>query len=214
MGIKRCGVVLVLVAGIIGCKSGDRDAQTNVSSSSTAATPVAAPSVTSPTSTPLVKGKIDPCKLLTGDDLKSVQGEAPTQSERSDRSQGGFTVAQCYYLLPTTTNSVVLNVTTAAEGSNSRNPRDYWKQTFASQDKTKDRDREAKERKGEEEESAKPERVTGLGEDAYWSASRVGGALYVLQKDIFFRISVGGAGDAKSKLTKSKTLARKVLQRL
>jgi hypothetical protein len=36
----------------------------------------------------------------------------------------------------------------------------------------------------------------------------------VLRKDLFFRISVGGAGDPNTKLTKSKTLARKVLQRL
>ncbi|HVS20694.1 MAG TPA: hypothetical protein VHD88_02535 [Pyrinomonadaceae bacterium] len=65
-----------------------------------------------------------------------------------------------------------------------------------------------------EEESAKPEKVSGLGDDAYWLASPVGGALYVLKKNTFFRISVGGAGDAKSKLSKSKTLARKVLGRI
>ena len=58
-------------------------------------------------------------------------------------------MTQCYYALPTTSNSVVLNVTTAGE-------------------------------RDEEEEGARPERVNGLGEEAFWLASRVGGALYVL----------------------------------
>jgi len=35
-----------------------------------------------------------------------------------------------------------------------------------------------------------------------------------LKKDLFFRISVGGAGDEKAKLNKSKTLAQNVLKRL
>jgi hypothetical protein len=110
---------------------------------------------------------------------------------------------------------VVLNVTTASEGGGAANPRTFWKDTFARKEE-KGKDREAKEKKkGEEiEESVPPEKIAGLGEDAYWLASRVGGALYVLKKDLFFRISVGGAGDEKSKLKKSKTLAQQVLKRI
>ena len=63
-------------------------------------------------------------------------------------------------------------------------------------------------------EGAAPEKVNGLGDEAFWIASRVGGALYVLKKDVFFRISVGGAGDEKAKLKKSKTLAQQVLKRV
>ena len=164
----------------------------------------------------IVNGKIDPCTLLSNDDIKAVQGEGPTQMQRSDRFEGGYIVSQCYYSLPITSNSVVLNVTTAAEGANARHPREFWKETFAgTSKKDKERDREVRDRKGaEEEEGAKPEKITGVGDDAYWTASRVGGALYVLHKDLFFRISVGGAGDARSKLNKSKILARKALQRL
>ena len=66
----------------------------------------------------------------------------------------------------------------------------------------------------EEEEGAAPEKVKDLGDEAFWMASRVGGALYVLKKDVFFRISVGGAGDERTKLKKSKTLAQQVLKRI
>jgi len=152
------------------------------------------------------------------------------EAQRSDRRDGDFIVAQCYYALPTTSNSVVLNVTTANESRSARSPKQFWEDTFGRDEakgrgSEKERDREkareqAKKDKpkaggGEEEESAAaPEKVKGLGDEAFWIPSRVGGALYVLKKDVFFRISVGGAGDEKTKLKKSKTLAQQALKRI
>jgi len=111
----------------------------------------------------------------------------------------------------------VLNVTTASEGAGSRDPREFWKETFARQAEKKEpgekREGKTKEREGEEA-GAQPQKIAGLGEDAYWIANRVGGALYVLKKDLFFRISAGGPGDANAKLKKSKALAQRVLKRI
>jgi hypothetical protein len=45
-------------------------------------------------------------------------------------------------------------------------------------------------------------------------SNRVGGELYVLKGDSFFRISVGGAGDKAAKIDKSKKLAQMVLKHL
>ena len=212
----RIAILLSLIALIPACKSMDSNAPVNTSGTSTSPIPAAASSPAPTVAATIVKGQVDPCTLLSNDDIKAVQREGPTQVQRSDRAEGGYIVSQCYYSLPITSNSVVLNVTTAAEGANARHPRDFWKETFAdTAEKDKERDREAKDRKGEEEEKgAKPEKIAGVGDDAYWTASRVGGALYVLHKDLFFRISVGGAGDARSKLNKSKILAQKALQRL
>jgi hypothetical protein len=42
----------------------------------------------------------------------------------------------------------------------------------------------------------------------------VGGALYVLKKNSFIRISVGGPGNEDEKISKSKALARNALKRL
>jgi len=170
-----------------------------------------------------VKAKVDVCALLTSDDLKSVQGEALKEAQRSDRRDGDFIVAQCYYALPTTSNSVVLNVTTANEGQSAGNPKQFWEDTFGRDEaKSGGREREREREKAkkdksageEEEEGAAPEKVKDLGDEAFWMASRVGGALYVLKKDVFFRISVGGAGDERTKLKKSKTLAQQVLKRI
>src|SRR6185369_3104203 len=62
-----------------------------------------------------VKSKIDVCNLLSSDDVKEVQSESYTDAQRSDRLEGEVIVAQCYYALPTTVNSVVINVTTAKD---------------------------------------------------------------------------------------------------
>lgn len=208
---KLCIISLLLFAA--GCKSNE--------SGSTPTSTAPQPSVTP------VRSSVDACSLLTSDDLKAVQGEAYQNAQRSDRQDGDFIVAQCYFGMPTTANSVVLNVTTARAGARTT-PRQFWEGTFARNAEKPERDKEEKEKErskekakakgGEdreaEEEAPKPEKVTGLGEDAYWLPSSIGGALYVLKGDKFFRISVGGAGDAKSKLNKSKTLAEKVLRKL
>jgi hypothetical protein len=213
MAMKLFIIGLSIVLLITACKSRDQETQSRANNRTAAATPDATSAATSAAPSATGKSKFDACSLLTNDDLKAVQGEPPAQALGSERSEARFTVTQCYYSLPTVSNSVVLNVTTAAQGADSRSVREYWNQTFANKEKTRARDREAKERKGEEE-GANAERVAGIGEEAYWTANRVGGALYVLRKDLFFRISVGGAGDTNTKLAKSKTLARKVLQRL
>jgi hypothetical protein len=211
-----------------GCKSTD-ESQPATTGNAPAASPLVTVSPTTTNGTPAVspnsevKAKVDACALLTGDDLKSVQGEAYKEAQRSDRRNGDFIVAQCYYALPTTSNSVVLNVTTAGEGQGARSPKAFWEDTFGKEEKgekekRKERDRASKDKPKqggeEEEEGAPPEKITGLGDEAFWIASRVGGALYVLKKEQFFRISVGGAGDEKSKLKKSKTLAQQVLKRI
>src|SRR5439155_24893395 len=112
-------IIFGLLLITTGCRSTDTSTPANVSSppcSSPGA--VSGPGATSSAApaTSAVKAKVDICALLTSDDLKNVQGEAPKEAQRSDRRDGAFIVAQCYYALPTTSNSVVLNVTTATEG--------------------------------------------------------------------------------------------------
>jgi hypothetical protein len=205
------------------CRSSDSGSQAN-QNLAVANTPTPR-AVASP-----VHSKIDACTLLTTDDLKGVQGEAYKEAQRSDRVDGDFIVAQCYFAMPTLANSVVLNLTTAKDESGTRTPKAFWEQTFGG-DEEKERegkgDREKDQQKdkaksqpaergeeGKEKEAAPPEQVKGLGDEAFWVASPVGGAIYVLKNDLFFRISVGGPGDQKTKLNKSKLLAQKVLTKL
>jgi hypothetical protein len=222
----RLSVIVLCLLFFASCNSKDTGSTTNAPANSAANS--AANSSTSPAANnrAAVKSKTDPCSLLTSDEIKAVQGEAFANAMRSDRQDGDFIVGQCYYALPTSANSVVVNVTTAKDTAGAPNPRDFWEGTFGKEageenDRDKKREKEkpkkpeAGERREEEgEEAAKPEKVNGLGDEAFWIGSRVGGALYVLKKDLYFRISVGGAGDEKAKLNKSKTLAQNVLKRL
>jgi hypothetical protein len=102
----------VFTVALAGCQSSDPHAASSSSS------PVPSPSSSTPGASPspiALKSKIDPCALLTSDELKAVQSEALQTTLPSEREYGEYLIAQCYYQLPTITNSVVVNVTTPKE---------------------------------------------------------------------------------------------------
>lgn len=146
----------------------------------------------------------DACALLTKEEIQAVQGEAFKETKPSQKSVSGLIVSQCYFELPTPVNSVVLTVTLKAPGG--RDPSESWQETFH-REKTP-------ERKKEEGEEKEPLKVEGIGDEAFWTGNRVGGALFVLKGNAYIRISVGGAGDQAAKIEKSKTLAASALKRL
>lgn len=146
------------------------------------------------------------CTLLTKEETASVQGEPFKDAKASQKSTGGLAISQCYFELPTTVNSIVLTVTQKAQGADARDPKQNWQELFH-REKTSEKKEEGKEEHG-------PEKIEGLGDEAFWTGSRVGGALYVLKGNSFIRISIGGGGDRAEKIEKSKTLAQSVLKRL
>jgi hypothetical protein len=56
--------------------------------------------------------------------------------------------------------------------------------------------------------------VTDLGEEAFFVGTAVYGALFVLDGEDYFRLSVGGPGDLELKLGRARALAEHVLRRL
>jgi len=220
--VKSYLIIFLFVMVVGGCNSAPANPNSGTASTPTPAVVGNTPA-SSTTSAPPVKSEIDACSLLSSDDLKRIQGEAYREAQRSDREDEGLVISQCYYQMPTMANSVVLSVTTPKRGGGSRIPGVFWEETFhkdAKKDRESKRDRDQKKEKAsergeEEEEGAPPERIKGLGQEAFWSASRVGGALYVKRDDIIlFRISVGGADNASTKLNKSKRLAQQILKKL
>jgi hypothetical protein len=143
------------------------------------------------------------CTLLTKEEIQAVQGETFKDTKPSHKLSAGLSVSQCYFELPTAANSVVLTVTRKAEGG--RDPAQGWQDMFH-----RERRSERKAESAEEE----PQKIDGLGEEAFWTGTRIGGALFVLKSNCYIRISVGGAGDQAQKIEKSKTLAESVLKRL
>lgn len=210
VGMKsKISRLLALVAGLalIGCsKSENRDAA--------AATPSPTakpnlPAALSPERTALARGGFDACTTLTRDEIQAVQGEPFKDTKSSQKSASGISISQCYFELPQAVNSVVVTVTQKSDGPDGRDPAKNWEHIFH---RTESAEKEKE--KEEEGEGKEPEKVEGIGDEAFWTGSRVGGALYVLKGNSYIRISVGGAGDQAEKIRKSKALAQSVLGRL
>jgi hypothetical protein len=144
------------------------------------------------------------CTLLTREDAQAVQGEPYKRTKPSGQAGNGLLISQCYFELPTTVNSIVLTVTRKADGG--RDPSDSWREIFHNEKFAR--------KEKEESEGKEPLKVEGVGDEAFWTGTRVGGALYVLKANTYIRISVGGAGDQAQKIEKSKALAQSVLKRL
>jgi hypothetical protein len=220
-------VVLSLVLVADGCNSQQQAPTPATTSSPEATASPAAPAAVDNTAPATAGGRKDPCKLLTSGELQAVQGEALKDTKGTSRPEGGFFVSQCYFTLATLSKSVVLTVTAAGRGDGARNPKQYWRETFHRQGEVsgkEDRSREAEKGKGgenkergdaeTEQERTAPQRVSGLGDEAFWEPSRIGGALYVLKGDVFIRLSIGGPDNPETKMKKTQALAQKVLSRL
>jgi hypothetical protein len=164
--------------------------------------------------------KIDACSLITSDEVQKIQGSPVQDVKPSEKSDGSFRFSQCFYSTQVFNESVSLAVTQRNPDSPSaRDPQAFWKDTFGRYEgevKEKEGDEEKKKSLGEEDEERgrPPKKIEGVGEDAWWTANRMGGALYVLKSNVMIRISVGGSESEESKIEKSKALAAKALSRL
>jgi hypothetical protein len=164
--------------------------------------------------------KIDPCELITKEEVQAIQGSPIKDSKGSEQSDGTFRIAQCFYSAETFSKSVSLALTQRDPASpKARSPKDFWKETFGRHDgeaKREEGDEEKKKSLSEQEEEkmVPPKKLDGIGDSAYWMANRMGGALYVLKNDVFVRISVGGPDTEEAMINRCKALAEKALSRL
>ena len=166
------------------------------------------------------KATVDACALLTPAEIETIQGERVEETIPTAQPGGGSFATQCLFRAPTLSKSVSLSLTV----SDRQHPvaltaRQLWQKQFHSSEV--ENDEELAEGKGEkkleperEREGRKPRPVRGLGEEAYWVASPVASALYVLKGEVFLRISVGSGGSESERMEKSKALARAALKHL
>jgi Protein of unknown function (DUF3558) len=190
--------------------------------------PPAAPQVQTK-ATPKESGgtKFDACVLITNQEIEAIEGSPVKETKPSGRSDSGLGFTQCFYTTAEFNRSVSLSVTrTDPDAPAKRSVKEYWEQMFGKykgeqKEPEQESDKEKKEslqgqkhERGEEAESVPPKKITGVGEEAFWIGSRVGGALYVLKNNAFIRISVGGPDPEPGKIEKCKALALKALDRL
>jgi hypothetical protein len=157
------------------------------------------------------------CQLLTPRDIARVQGETLKSVKLTESNENGLRVSQCFYALPSFTNSISLDVMRGQTAA-------FWRLHFANaregKDDDEDRDRSVAmktappSREAEEEHESSARKVRGIGDAAVWSGNRVAGALYVLKGETIVRISVGGGGSQEQKIERSKKLAAQALQKL
>lgn len=215
--LMRSKLIFLLLAGLIAvvsCKATNptqpsANAPQAAEASASPATEANRPLSISLAEAAMAKPRVDACALINGPEIESVQGESVKETKLSGHSAGGFSVSQCFFTLPTFTNSISLMVALKGEGTDARDPKDFWRSTF--HDK---KERAGERKKGEEkEESAPPQRVSGISDEAFWIGNQVSGALYVLKGNTYVRISIGGPSKEASK-GRSKTLAQKAIARL
>lgn len=170
------------------------------------------PSV-APSNSPTTAEPQDVCSLLTKEEIQSVQGSLIRESTGNVRADGGLRVAQCFYTAQDYSKSVVLSTTQT--DFNQQNPKpnlkQLWDKTFHREFKSNKEEVDEKKSGGEEEEHEwpPPKKITGLGEEAFWSS----GSLYIFTKDSFIRIAIGGPESEETKIARLKTLAAKVIER-
>jgi hypothetical protein len=183
------------------------------------------------------------CRMLSAEDVREVQGEAPQDAQGSEHLVGGLSMSQCFYRLPTFSKSINVELIRGEEGREGATLEEFWALRFHPEavkkrelerelleeqerelERQKERERangqvregghKEKEHEGEEEEP-RPQRVAGLGEEAYWSGNQITGALSVLtRKNAIVRVSLGGPESRDEKIKKASALARKLLKQL
>jgi hypothetical protein len=192
-------------------------AATTTAGATSPATPVASPA-----------NAIDACALLTSDDIKSVQGEAVQEAKPNRRTDSPFAVTQCFYMMPSFTKSVSLEVT--QRGASAKSVHEFWEERVEKSGEESEREREyerSRARKGEtekerereraeerEREAKTPRRLKGIGDEAYWINTNANSTMYIFKKDTLLRISIGGADGEAARMKKIKALALKALARL
>ena len=170
------------------------------------------------TSSELDRAQGDVCRLITSEEIGAIQGSPIKEPKGSTRSDNGFRVSQCFYTAAEFSKSVNLAVIQKDPDNSARqSPKDFWKEKFGRfSGKDEMRDKNEQESGGEEEKEKliPPKQIDDIGDEAYWVSNRFGGTLYVLKGNAFISIGLGGTDDQETKLTKSKALAQKALQRL
>lgn len=178
------------------------------------------------------------CSLLSDEDIVAVQGEAPAAAQGTEHHAGALVASQCFYRLNTFEKSISLEVVSPAPGGESKEAaKDYFQQKFRKAEEDAASAAEMERRRQEElereraagsvreggrpkkykawkEAVAPPQRVRGLGDEAFWARNQDAGALFVLRKDRAFSVTLSGLEEREVKIRKATELARRILKRL
>lgn len=150
------------------------------------------------------------CSIIPSAAILKVFGEPVTNTKPAPQTPGELTYSQCFYSLPTFTNSISVSLASPA-AAHSHAARDLWRRLFHGE--ATDEAREAAGKSEEAEAATKASPVEHLGDEAFWVQSFVGN-LYVLKGDSFLRISIGGKFTNEERQKRARILALAALSNL
>jgi transposase len=117
----------------------------------------------------------------------------------SEQTSGDVVIHHCFFRLADFSKSISVSAGTVGQA--------YWKRMFA--ERAGSEEEEERQGKGDVNRS-----VRGIGDEALWLATPVGGTLYVRNGDNMLRLAVGGKGSDAERLAKATNLARRALSRM
>ena len=164
--------------------------------------------------------KPDACALLADADVRTVLGVTVKERRPGTQQARGLLLSQCYLGTGMARSVSIAVAGNTKSGRKTVTPRAFWHDQFHGPDEhgadrkgeKREAARQADTRDQEGETKARP--IGGVGDEAFWSGTRVAGALYVLRGNTFIRVSVGGIGDEQERIEKSRRLALIALARL
>jgi hypothetical protein len=164
--------------------------------------------------------KPDACALLSDRDVRTTLGVDVKERQPASQQAHGLLLSQCYVGTGTPKSVSIAVAGNTRAGGRTVTPRAFWRDQFHRHDERTSertpekgeaaRTRDNREQEGETE--ARP--IGGLGDEAFWSGTRVAGALYVLRGNTFIRVSVGGISDEQERIETSRRLAVAALERV
>ena len=163
------------------------------------------------------------CALLTAEEVAAVQEVAVVDATAAEQVRDGLAVSRCFYRAADYGRSVHLELMRRdPAGAGVATPAARWHELFHREEEAEPGEPRKSRRFSEEGSQAVPsadargeaQAVEGLGDEAFWVGTAVYGALYVLEGEVYLRLSVGGGGDLAAKLARARRLAEQVLGRL
>jgi hypothetical protein len=158
--------------------------------------------------------KPDACALLSDADVRAVLGVAVKGRQPASHEARGLLLSQCYLGTGTSRSVSIAVAGNTRIGSTTVTPRAFWREQFHRVDEHERREMRERDETREPERESEARPIRGIGDEAYWSGTRLAGALYVLRGNTFIRVSVGGIQSEQERIDKSRQLAASALSRL
>jgi hypothetical protein len=116
----------------------------------------------------------DACSLLANEDLKRILGSDIAERKPATQDARGLLLSQCYIDTGTPRSVSIAMAGDTKAGSRTIVPREFWREQFHSRE-ARESEREGAQGRGRGEDETEVRPIRGVGDEAFWSGTRVAG---------------------------------------